>query len=271
MLSYLLSNAGYWIFSIACILLFIPLEKYFPRIKTSARLIKRGRAIAGIASLAILVSYLASAYLQTNLITAFLQLKLFSMAKLDLPAPVIFALSFLFMDFLVYALHWLSHKITALWRVHAIHHSDEHVTALTGLLHHPLETLISFIFVLFFAVIFGVPVLVLIAYPFIAAMHNAFAHADIALPLWVDRSLRLLIVTPDVHRTHHSVRMKEGNSNFGQIFTIWDRIFGTYIAHPSVSEERLVMGLPPSERPKNFSLASLLVLPFMKRDAIKKS
>lgn len=265
MISFLLSNAGYWAFALACILLFLLLERLFPRIRHQSSSAQRIRTVTAIALTAIFTSYVASAYLKTDMISAFLQLKLFSIAKLELPAAVIFVLAFLLMDLLVYALHWLSHKISWLWRIHAIHHSDEHVTAFTGLLHHPLETVISFTFVLFFAVVLGVPVLVLMIYPFVAAAHNAFAHADIALPSWVDRPLRWLIVTPDVHRTHHSVRMDEGNSNFGQVFTFWDRLFGTYIDRPSVPESALVMGLPKSEKPKAFDLANLLTLPFTRR------
>lgn len=265
MLAFLLSNAGYWAFALACIFVFVPFEKLFPRIQARAKAAGRLRTVAAIALLAVATSYFASAHLKADMISFFLQLKLFSIAKLQMPPTAVFIASFLFLDFLVFALHWLSHKVSFLWRIHAIHHSDEHVTALSGLLHHPLEMLISFTFVLFFAVVLGVPVLVLMIYPLIAAAHNAFSHADIALPRWIDRPLRWLIVTPDVHRTHHSVRMDEGNSNFGQIFTIWDRLFGTYCDRPSLPEASLVMGLPASEKPRSFNVQNLLALPFTRR------
>jgi len=100
------------------------------------------------------------------------------------------------------------------------------VTALSAVLHHPIETLVNFALVMFFSLSSAYPSLFSSSDPFVGVAHNAFAHADIALPAWIDRPLRYLIVTPDVHRTHHSVRLDEGNSNFGQIFTIWDRIFG---------------------------------------------
>jgi sterol desaturase/sphingolipid hydroxylase (fatty acid hydroxylase superfamily) len=92
-----------------------------------------------------------------------------------------------------------------------------------------------------------------------------FAHADIALPRRLDRWLRWIIVTPDLHRTHHSCDMREGNSNFGQVFTIWDRLFGTYLDRPALPESQLRMGLPEASRPTRFGSVTLLAYPFQRR------
>jgi sterol desaturase/sphingolipid hydroxylase (fatty acid hydroxylase superfamily) len=178
---------------------------------------------------------------------------------------LIFALSFLLIDLLTYASHRISHSASVLWRFHKIHHADEHVTAISAFLHHPLENIINFVIMLLICVIVGIPILALVIYGFVASAHNAFSHANISLPKWLDDLLRMIFVTPDVHRTHHSVLQAEGNSNFGQIFSIWDRLLGTYLAKPSVPETALVMGLPPSEKPDYFAVLSLLAVPFKAR------
>ena len=136
---------------------------------------------------------------------------------------------------------------------------------MSGLLHHPLETLLSAVFLLFFTVVLGIPVLVFVIYGACIGVHSAITHADVALPRRFDWALRWLIVTPDVHRTHHSIQQREGNSNFGQVFTIWDRLFGTYVDRPAAAEAMLIMGLPDSEKPRAFSVAGLLLHPFLWR------
>lgn len=265
MLAWLFDNAHYWPFTLACIVALIPFERVFPRIVKPVQIRMRTRSILVIAAFSIGTSHLVQIYLQDGMIMMFAPLKLLSIAKLNFPPFLIFSIGFLFLDFLTYAIHRLSHRVTVLWRLHAIHHSDEHVTALSAVLHHPFETLANFTLVMFFSVIVGVPILVLVIYSFVGAAHNAFAHADIVLPHWIDRPLRYLVVTPDIHRTHHSARFDEGNSNFGQIFTIWDRLLGTYIDRPTVPEPELKMGLPDSEKSQSFSISALLALPFVNR------
>ena len=123
----------------------------------------------------------------------------------------------------------------------------------------------NYVFLLFLYVVLGVPVVAAIFYGLAYAIHNSFAHADITLPRSLDRSLRWIIVTPDLHRTHHSVERREGNSNFGQIFTVWDRLLGTYVDRPSVPEAELSMGLPATAQPSAFKTSALLAYPFLNR------
>jgi sterol desaturase/sphingolipid hydroxylase (fatty acid hydroxylase superfamily) len=118
------------------------------------------------------------------------------------------------------------------------------------------------VFLLFLYVLLGVPVVVAIIYGLVYSVHNAFSHADIALPRGVDRWLRWVVVTPDLHRTHHSTDMREGNANFGQVFTIWDRLLGTYVDRPALPEGELRMGLPEAARPASFRALTLLAYPF---------
>jgi sterol desaturase/sphingolipid hydroxylase (fatty acid hydroxylase superfamily) len=154
------------------------------------------------------------------------------------------------------------HKIHVLWRIHAIHHSDEKVSALTGLLHHPAEALVSYFLILVLGILVGLPMVALVIYGFVSALHNAFVHADVTLPKRLDRILRTVIVTPSMHRTHHLASAREGDSNFGQIFSIWDRIFRTCVSDADLSGK---LGLPSPERPKSFTVLGLMAHPFERR------
>ena len=103
--------------------------------------------------------------------------------------------------------------------------------------------------------------------PFFAVIHGVLSHADIRIPASIDRVLRLVLVTPDSHRTHHSIDMREGNSNFGIVLTVWDRLFGTYVDQPKTGVSELMMGLPPSESPKGFTVSALFLHPFQRRNS----
>jgi sterol desaturase/sphingolipid hydroxylase (fatty acid hydroxylase superfamily) len=135
------------------------------------------------------------------------------------------------------------------------------VTAFSALLHHPFEQIYSALFITGFAVVLGVPVLILVYYGLVLAVHAVFSHANLVLPSWLDRFVRLAFVTPDVHRTHHSQDMSEGNSNFGAVLTLWDRLFGTYVDQPREALADLSMGLPANGKPARFSAKELLLLP----------
>lgn len=269
-LYFLSLDQTHWLLSIGLVLFFAPFERIFPRVKLRAA--KPGIAailVVAICAYGTIWLFKESFYLDT--VSMFLNLQFFSISKSNFSLPVLYIISFLLIDLALYIFHFLSHKVTFLWRMHSVHHVDEHVTAKTAILHHPLESLASLLFVLFFAVILGIPVIVLILYAGVATVHNFFAHANIALPKPLDRALRKLIVTPDMHRTHHSIEMHEGNSNFGQIFTFWDRLFRTYTDQPSTGEEELIMGLPASERPVEFTAKNLLLHPFAKLFKSKKT
>jgi len=244
---------------------FALVELGFPRMQARPQWREHLPPILSFAALTIATTLVLQFAVQEHLIRTFVPLRMFNLGRLPLPDWSIFVLSFLLVDLLNYTFHRLSHGIPALWRLHAIHHSDEHVTALTGQLHHPLELVVSYVFLLFLYVVLGMPVVAAIIYGLVYAVENAFSHADVALPPWLDRWLRWIIVTPDLHRTHHSRDMREGNSNFGQVLTIWDRLFGTYIDRPSLPEAELRMGLPEAARPSGFRSAALLAYPFMRR------
>ena len=228
------------------------------------------RARGGVGWFAILalsaLSFMAAAFcaevIEDEIIDALLPLQVTRLSRYDLDPAIIFLMAFVLINLFQYALHFLMHKITFLWRLHAIHHSDEKVSALTGLLHHPAEALVSYFLILVLGILVGLPMIALVIYGFVSALHNAFVHADVMLPKRLDRILRAVIVTPSMHRTHHLASAREGNSNFGQIFSIWDRLFRTSVSDADLSGK---LGLLGPERPKSFTALRLMAHPFERR------
>lgn len=261
-LSLMLQWTGYFVPMVSLVVLCWPFEQNFARITTRGTSPNRKFVIAGVALSVLLVSQTYTFFGQDAVIAFFVKLKFFSLAKLPIPDWLLIILTLLLLDFLYFLVHLMSHNVKLLWRLHKIHHTDEHVSALSGLLHHPLESIFVGLTVTAVAVMIGVPVLVYIYYTVALSIHAILSHADVALPRRLDRILRLLVVTPDVHRIHHSQNMAEGNSNFGAILTVWDRMFGTYFDQPRMAEDRLLMGLPEHEKPKAFSVKELLIFPF---------
>ena len=247
-----------------------PLEQRFARLAHGADSTRRFASIIALGCCSFGVAALFQAQLFQPLIGVFSHLSLVSISQLSIPEWLGFGLSLLLLDFMQYVLHWLSHKIPPLWALHSIHHSDKHVTAATSLLHHPLETLVVYILTLFVLVVLGISVQVILAYAVLSMLHNAFSHANIHIPESVDRVLRFVIVTPDMHRTHHSVVLAEGNSNFSQIFPWWDWLFGTYKAAPSKPAADLKMGLAEPSIFSRFNLLDLLLQPFRTATPLNK-
>jgi sterol desaturase/sphingolipid hydroxylase (fatty acid hydroxylase superfamily) len=146
-------------------------------------------------------------------------------------------------SFADYAIHLLSHKTPWLWRLHRVHHFDTTVDVSTGLRHHPLELLPALLIGVPVAIVFGLLPWALITYGTADAMFALFSHANIKLPTSLDRALRLILVTPRIHAVHHSAHKSETDSNYGNVFTIWDRLFGTYCDLRADCPEAMQFGL----------------------------
>lgn len=160
----------------------------------------------------------------------------------DLPAWAVGLLAFLILDLAVWAQHFAMHRVPVLWRMHRVHHSDPHIDVVTALRFHPAEILVSLGWKAAIVVAFGIPAWA--AFVFEVAL-NAFAqfnHTNWALPRAVDAVLRQLVVTPDMHRVHHSTDHQESNRNFGFCLSIWDRLFRLYMAQPDAGHEAMVIG-----------------------------
>jgi sterol desaturase/sphingolipid hydroxylase (fatty acid hydroxylase superfamily) len=155
------------------------------------------------------------------------------------------------------------HSVPALWRLHMMHHADLDFDVTTGLRFHPIEILISMVIKIASVAFLGAPVLAVIILEVILNATAMFNHGNIKLPLNIDKYLRLLVVTPDMHRVHHSVTIRETNSNFGFNFPWWDRLLGTYRAQPTAGHEGMTIGLSQFRDAKRLTLPWMLALPFI--------
>ena len=160
-----------------------------------------------------------------------------------LPLEVQGVIAILALDLAVWAQHWATHRVPLLWRLHRVHHADRDFDMSTALRFHPLEIGLSMLFKLGIALALGAPLWALIVFEVLLAVLPMFNHANLALPLWLDSLLRTVIVTPDMHRVHHSTSRLEHDSNFGFCLSVWDRLFRTYRARPSGGHETMTIGL----------------------------
>lgn len=166
------------------------------------------------------------------------------------------------LDLVVYMQHVLNHAVPALWRLHMMHHADLDFDLTTGLRFHPIEIVISMGFKLSAVAVLGPPPLAVLLFETVLNATSLFGHGNIHIPQRIDRVLRLLVVTPDMHRVHHSVIIKETNSNFGFNLPWWDRLFGTYKDQPDKGHTDMTIGLSQFRDQRKLSLPRLLILPF---------
>ncbi len=169
----------------------------------------------------------------------------------------------LFLDFFgAYLAHYVEHKIKPLWMIHLVHHSDHKVDTTTANRHHPLESVIRFVFTLAGVFIVGTPIAIVFLYQSLSLIATQFSHANIKLPRTVDKVLSFVLVSPDMHKVHHHYRLPYTDSNYGNIFSIWDRLFGTFMV---LDRDEIVYGVDtfPNEI-ENSSLKHLLKQPFHK-------
>lgn len=253
-----------WIGPFVFAVMFLPLEKWFPRLRLAKQAHVRIIIIFCVGVTTLISLFLFSVFFQEYIVEAVYRVHLFDFAKLPIPIWLNFFLCFVLIDFATYIIHFSEHKLSFLWRLHRVHHADLSVTSSTGLLHHPLETILTFVFLLSIYVIFGIPVVVIIVYGAITAFHSILTHSNIRYPKILNSYLKYLIITPDIHRTHHSIVPREGNSNFGQILSVWDHLFGTFIERPKNGFTAIKMGLPDGGNKIQWSFKSLIFMPFSK-------
>jgi sterol desaturase/sphingolipid hydroxylase (fatty acid hydroxylase superfamily) len=167
-----------------------------------------------------------------------------------------------FLDFVVYGQHVVFHAIPVLWRVHRVHHADLDFDVTTGVRFHTLEILLSMGVKVAAVLLLGPPVWGVIAFETLLNATSMFNHANVRLPLALERILRLVLVTPDMHRVHHSALVCETNSNFGFNLSFWDRLLGTYTAQPRAGHEGMTIGLDEYRDPTCDRLPTMLAMPF---------
>lgn len=186
---------------------------------------------------------------------------------LDVPVWAMLILGLPLLDLIgAYAAHWTEHRIPALWRFHLVHHTDQHVDTTTANRHHPGESVIRFVFTLAAVVIVGAPIWLVFLYQSLSVVLSQFNHANIVVPRWLNTVISPIVVTPDMHRVHHHYRMPYTDTNFGNIFSFWDRLFGTYSA---VDNSKLIYGVDTHMDEKDHqNIGRMLGIPFQKRETI---
>lgn len=167
------------------------------------------------------------------------------------------------MDFVIYLQHVMVHAIPVLWRLHRVHHADLDYDVTTGARFHTLEIILSMLIKFATIMLLGPPVIAVVIFEILLNATAMFNHGNIYLPEKMDRVLRLFVVTPDMHRVHHSVKAPEANSNFGFSLPWWDRLFGTYLAQPDKSHSDMQLGVDGFTDPRQVShLTGMLMMPF---------
>jgi sterol desaturase/sphingolipid hydroxylase (fatty acid hydroxylase superfamily) len=183
----------------------------------------------------------------------------------ELPFTLHFIAAFMLMDLSIYFQHVMFHSLPMFWRFHRVHHSDLDCDITTGLRFHPFEILLSMLIKFLTIAAFGIPVLAVVIFEIILNAASMFTHSNIRIPEKIEPVLRLFIVTPDMHRIHHSINENETNSNFGFFISLWDRIFGTYIGQPEAGHTNMQIGLDEFREPKWQDLRWLIYLPFVSK------
>jgi sterol desaturase/sphingolipid hydroxylase (fatty acid hydroxylase superfamily) len=172
-------------------------------------------------------------------------------------------IGFVALDFVIYLQHVMFHAVPFLWRFHMMHHADLDFDVTTGLRFHPVEIIISTIIKITVVAALGPPLLAVVVFEVLLNGTSMFNHGNVYMPLGIDRIARLFVVTPDMHRVHHSVTIRETNSNFGFNLPWWDRLLGTYRAQPAKGHMGMTIGLSHIREAKRcLNLGGMLALPF---------
>ena len=185
-----------------------------------------------------------------------------------LPAPASLAVitSVILLDLAIYFQHVLFHAVPVLWRLHRMHHTDLEFDVSTGARFHPFEIVLSMVIKLGVVAALGAPAAAVLIFEVLLNATSMFNHGNVRIPMQLDRALRCVLVTPDMHRVHHSVAPRETNSNFGFNLPWWDRLFGTYRAQPAAGHEGMTIGIEQFREPRELRLDRMLTQPFRDDD-----
>ncbi|HEV3247679.1 MAG TPA: sterol desaturase family protein [Beijerinckiaceae bacterium] len=180
----------------------------------------------------------------------------------ELPRLVAIIASVILLDLTIYLQHVLFHAVPVLWRLHRMHHADLEFDVTTGVRFHPFEILLSMVIKLVVVAALGAPALAVLVFEVLLNATSMFNHGNVRLPAALDRLMRWIIVTPEMHRVHHSIAPRETNSNFGFNLPWWDRWFGTYRAEPAAGHENMTIGIEQFRDPRELRLDRMLAQPF---------
>lgn len=181
---------------------------------------------------------------------------------IELPTWAFAIVGLLLLDLIgAYFVHWAEHRVKWMWRFHLIHHSDRNVDTTTANRHHPGESVFRFVFTTMAVVMVGAPMWLVMLYQALSVLLSQFNHANIQIPKWLDTAISWVIVSPDMHKVHHHFVLPYTDSNYGNIFSIWDRLFGTFSV---VSDtKKLIYGIDTyMKEEENTQVGNLLKIPF---------
>jgi sterol desaturase/sphingolipid hydroxylase (fatty acid hydroxylase superfamily) len=179
-----------------------------------------------------------------------------------LPHWLAIVIGVMLLDFIIYLQHAVFHALPIFWRMHMMHHTDLDFDTTTGVRFHPLEVLFSMGIKVGTVFVLGIPALAVVLFEILLNATSLFNHGNVRLPQQIDQMLRFFVVTPEMHRVHHSVVIRETNSNFGFNLPWWDRLLVTYRAQPAAGHEGMTIGLSQFQDPSELTLSRLLILPF---------
>ena len=183
------------------------------------------------------------------------------------PLALKIVVAFVALDLAIYLQHVIFHAIPLLWRLHRVHHADVHFDVTTGVRFHPIEILLSLLIKIAAIFLIGPPVIAVLLFEIALNATAMFSHSNVRLPLAVDAAVRLVMVTPDMHRVHHSIEAAETNSNFGFNLPWWDRLFGTYRAQPAAGHDKMTIGIPQFRSVDDLRIDRVLAQPFLKAES----
>lgn len=182
---------------------------------------------------------------------------------LHVPSLAAGIISIILLDLVIYLQHLFFHKIRIFWFIHGMHHTDLDIDVTTGARFHPFEIVLSLLIKIGVILLFGIPAWAFIIFEVLLNGTSMFNHSNVSLSTKIDRFLRYFLVTPDMHRVHHSVIIREYNSNFGFSVPWWDWLFGTYKSQPEAGHDAMVIGLANFRDPGRLSFLRLILLPFL--------
>jgi len=183
--------------------------------------------------------------------------------QFSLPSLVKIIFSILILDFVIYLQHAMFHVIPLFWRLHLVHHTDMDIDVTTGVRFHPIEIILSMGIKMIVVILTGAPPLAVLIFEIVLNGTSMFNHGNVRYSQNMDAILRLLVVTPEMHRVHHSTIRWESNSNLGFNFPWWDRLFGTYRPQPTKGHLEMTIGLDQYKEPQKLTLPWLIILPFI--------
>lgn len=247
---------------VAILILMAVLEFFLPR-----RSVKANRSLRWTSNLGIVIldSIVVRVLIPTTTIAVALYAEASSYGLFNLisvPFLLTCIASIVLLDLFIYGQHVVFHKIKWLWRFHRMHHSDTHIDVTTGIRFHPVEIVLSLLIKFAVIIIFGIPAVAIVIFEIILNATAMITHSNLYLPGRLDKWLRWLVVTPDMHRIHHSIHRHETDSNYGFNLSIWDRLFRTYSETPEDSHEKMKIGIEIFREPREQVLDKMLTQPF---------